>query len=405
VRRIAALGAAVFCGCASIGSPPGGPERTIPPELLRVTPESGAVNVRARGVVFEFDVVVNDRDVASRVLISPREGVPRVIWRRSRIEVRPRRGFRPNTAYSVTLLPGLTDLRSNAMPAGKTVVFSTGPTIPTFTVHGRVFDWPSQRVARSAMVEAIRRPDSLPYVGAADSTGQFVVGPLDEGTYTVRAMIDNNNNRALDPTEAWDSVTVVVSGTSPFVELLAAPRDTVPPRLLTVTPQDSVTVTASFDRFLHPEFPLAPASFRVVSADSTPLRILRVMTSAQADSLRRAAADTAAKPDTTAPSDSVRARLDSLLARRPSLPPSVAPPSPTVAPVTSAEPRPSKPPPIKDVVIGLDPLTPTQPGATYRVTAINARGLLGPPRTSDRVIVVPAARRDSTPPGGAVRPP
>ncbi|MEX2153338.1 MAG: Ig-like domain-containing protein [Gemmatimonadaceae bacterium] len=372
MRWIAALGAAVLCGCASIGSPPGGPERTTPPELVRVTPDSGAVNVRARGVVFAFDVVVNDRDVANRVLISPREGVPRVIWRRSRIEVRPRRGFRPNTAYSVTLLPGLTDLRNNAMPAGKTVVFSTGPAIPAFTVHGRVFDWPSQRVGRNAMVEVIRRPDSLPYVGAADSTGQFAVGPLDEGTYTVRAMIDNNNNRALDPSEAWDSLTVVISGTSPFVELLAAPRDTFPPRLLTVTSSDSATLTASFDRFLHPEFPLVPESFRVVNADSTPLRVMTV------------------------------ARADSLLARRPSLPPA---PAPGIAPVAGAEPRPSKPPPSKDVVIGLDPLTPLRPGATYRVTAINARGLLGPPRTSDRVVAVPVARRDSTPPRGAVRPP
>jgi hypothetical protein len=169
-----------------------------------------------------------------------------------------------------------------------------------------------------------------------------------------------------------------------------------------VTSSDSATLTASFDRFVHPEFPLVPESFRVVNADSTPLRILRVMTVARADSLRRASLDSAAARDTTAPSDTARARRDSLLARRPSLPPS---PAPGIAPVTGAEPRPSKPPPIKDVVIGLDPLTPLRPGATYRVTAINARGLLGPPRTSDRVVVVPVARRDSTPPGGAVRPP
>ena len=74
-----------------MGAPPGGPERTTPPVLERVTPDSGATNVRARGVMFEFDVVVNDRDVASYFLLSPREGSPRVIWRRDRVEVRPRR--------------------------------------------------------------------------------------------------------------------------------------------------------------------------------------------------------------------------------------------------------------------------------------------------------------------------
>src|SRR5687768_12321612 len=109
-----------------MGSPPGGPERLVPPVLTAVTPESGATNVRARGVMFEFDVVVNDRDVDNYFLMSPREGTPRVIWRRDRVEVRPRREFRPNTAYSVTLLPGLADLRGNAMKTGRSVVFSTG---------------------------------------------------------------------------------------------------------------------------------------------------------------------------------------------------------------------------------------------------------------------------------------
>lgn len=395
MRRIVPLIAVAVAGCANIGAPPGGPLRTTPPAIVRVTPDSGATNVRTRGVTFEFDVVVNDRDIAEYFLVSPREGAPRVTWRRSRVEVRPRRDFRPNTAYAVTLLPGLRDLRNNTMRAGRTVVFSTGPTIPPHAIFGRVFDWLNERVAPNALIEVIRRPDSLPYVGAADSTGQFAVGPLDEGTYSVRAILDNNKNRAIDPGEAWDSVSVVVRGTSPFLELLAAPRDTIAPRLLAVTSTDSVTLVASFDRPLHPGTPATLETFRVVAADSTRLRIVAVLTRAQADSAQRAvwggdstATDTTARPDTTREGG----RRDVIRA--------IAPPAPPLA----SQLRPSRPAPPKDLVIRLDPAAPLRSGAMYRVTAFNLRGLLGQTRTSDRVITVSPARRE-TPPAPTVRPP
>ena len=138
--------------------------------IVRVTPESGAVNVKDNNVVFEFDAIVNDRggqgDLSSLVRLSPRDGATSVRWRRNRIEVRPRRGFRPGTAYAVTLLPGVADLNGNATRVSRTVVFSTGPTIPAFAIHGRVFDWIGGRTAPDAPIEVIRLPDSLLYVSS-----------------------------------------------------------------------------------------------------------------------------------------------------------------------------------------------------------------------------------------------
>ncbi len=397
IRALVAVSVVIaVAGCASPGSPPGGPERSTPPVLLGTSPDSGSVNVQLRAVVFEFDEVVADRGgaqggIESLFLVSPTDGTPRVSWKRDRIEVRPRRNFRPNTAYSITLLPGISDLRGNVLRTGATVIFSTGPTIPPYLILGRVFDWMSERIAPNAFVQVIRQPDSLQYAGAADSTGQFAIGPLEEGTYVVRALIDNNRNRAVDPEEPWDSLTVAVRGTSPFLEMLAAPRDTIAPRLLTVSATDSVTLAASFDRPLDPDLPLTPASFRVQNADSTRLRIVRVQTRTQANA-ERAARDSAARRDTTRrdttaapPADVARARRDSLQAAGGATPGRVAPLLP------------SKRSPARDVVIRLDSLTPMRVGATYRVTAVNARGLLGHARTTDRVITVsPPARRDTT---------
>lgn len=374
-----------------MGAPPGGPERTTPPVLLSVSPESGMTNVRARDVTFEFDVVVNDRDLSRFFLLSPRDGAPRIDWHRDRVEVRPRRGFRPNTAYSITMLPGLTDLRGNAMTTGTSIIFSTGPTIPPFMVAGRVIDWVEERPAPNALVEVIRVVDSLPYVGAADSTGQFSIGPLDAGAYLVRAVRDNNNNRAVDVGEPWDTVSAQVRDSTPFVELLLAVRDTIPPRLLTVAARDSVTIRASFDRPVQWETPLDTTSFRVVRSDSTPLHIVAVTSARFADSLAQAARarqDSAARRDSTGRDTTVR---DTTAARRR---PNITD-LPALPPARRIEVKPSRPAPVRDVVIRLDSLTPLQAGATYRVTAFNVRGLLGPARTSDRTLTMPV-RRDTT---------
>jgi hypothetical protein len=366
------LAALVAAGCANIGAPPGGPTRTDPPVIVSVTPDSGAVNVRADEVTFTFDAVVSDRpggapSLEALFLVSPRDGTPRVSWERSRVEVRPRRGFRPNTAYSVTLLPGITDLRGNVSRATRTIVFSTGPTIPPYSIRGRAFDWIAERPAPNALVEVVRLSDSLVYVGMADSLGQFTIGPLASGGYVARLIIDNNRNRALDPSEPWDSVAVTVREVSPFIELLAAPRDTIGPRLLTVEVRDSISLVLGFDRPLDPASPLSPESFRVLAADSTRLTVTRAA---------------ARVPESTVP-DSVRRDTAVVSTSR------------------IAMPRPSVRAPSTIVTLQLDPAAPLRPGS-YRVTAVNARGLLGVLRSSDRVITVDQPQRPDT---TAARPP
>ena len=182
-RLIVFAGAIAGIACANLAQPPGGPQRKVPPVLVSVTPESGAVNVKDKSAVFSFDVIVDDRSgrggtLAGSFLVSPNEGGTVVNWKRDRVEVRPKRGFRAGIAYSVTMLPGVADLNRNVLRETRVTTFSTGPVIPPYSIQGRVFDWMTERTAGDARIDILRMPDSLPYVGVADSTGQFAVGPL-----------------------------------------------------------------------------------------------------------------------------------------------------------------------------------------------------------------------------------
>ena len=351
--------------CASQGDPPGGPPDAAPPVLVGIVPESGAVNTVPGRVEFRFDEVVSERpsgapSLEQMILISPSDGLPRVEWRRRTIAVRPRRDWKPNAVYTVTLLPGIADLRGNVMKAGASVIFATGPTIPDTRIAGTLYDWVAGTPARGGAIEAISLPDSIIYVTRTDSTGRFTLAHLPPGSYAFRAWIDANNDRDLDPREAYDSTSVALRDTATLT-LLAFVHDTLPPRINTVTVVDSMTLRVELNQPVDPEQAIDTTRFRLTAPDSSPIALRTVLA---ADAWDRARADSIARADTT---------------RR--TPPRQAPP-----PARDSVVLPRPVPVSRFVVVTGVPL---QPEISYRLVAVEVRNLLGRAGTSARVFTMP----------------
>jgi hypothetical protein len=259
------------------------------------------------------------------------------------------------------------------MRDGASVVFSTGPTIPTGRITGTAFDWVAERPAARALIQGVT-PDSVLYLAQSDSAGRFTLGPLPPGSYLVRAIIDQNGNRALDRNEAFDTARVEVPQRTPL-ELLTVQRDTLPPRILSVTPTDSVSLRVTFDRFLDPAQPPAVDAFRLAAADSSTIPVTRVLTP------REEQKETQTRAQATA--DSLR-RVDSLAGK-------VLPPRRPAAVPASAAPagpaRPTVPPPYTAVLLRLgQPLTPC---SSYRLSVSRARGLSSRSQGSERTFTTP----------------
>ena len=397
---IAVVAAWCVAACASTGAPPGGPEDHAPPQILSIVPESGKLNVRAKEIDFDFDEVVAQQalgatDLSRLFLISPRDGDVDVAWHRHRVTVKPHKGFRPNTAYNVIMLPGLGDLRNNTRKEGASVIFSTGPSVPRLGITGTVFDWAAQRIAASAYVVALPRADTtLAYLAIADSLGHFEIGPLDTGAYLVRALIDQNSNRVIDRNEKWDSAAVRVVDVRPGIELDAIERDSTPPLIASVTADDSVTFHLAFDKYLDPAMPLQPALVELRGADSSRMQVDRVQWALAFDVSKKAA-------DSARRADSVSRTRDT--SKVPTPPPAAAPPRPPVGlPGARPAPPPAKPKaptPEKVIVIVVSPTTPLVPGRSYRVTTRGLRNLVGHASEQTRPFQVPVPKppaRDST---------
>jgi hypothetical protein len=418
-RQAARLGLLVLAtACAAAQEPPGGPPDFTPPVLREIRPDSFAVLPGFRDpVVFGFDEVITERspnDLAKLVLISPRHEEIRVTWKRTRLEVRPGDGWRPDAVYRVMLLPGITDLRNNRLPGRPEVVFSTGPEIPDTRIDADVIDWAAGRLAAKGLLEAYPLPitdDSLAYVAQPDSSGVITLTRLPPGDYLLFGVVDENANNRRDRREAFDTLRVRLDSalTGAFWAFV---HDTLGPQLREVTRLDSVTTRVTFSQRLDPATEAATAVTVRLLPDSTPVPVTAVWTTAVHDSIakveaaardsaQRAAADSAAAGDSVAPpqAEPLRPPRDTAAA-----PP---PPLPRMEPRPGGRAQPGEPPdarqtavdtarvaallrqrpPLRDqVVVRL--ATPLVPGGRYLFEA-TAANLTGATATSRAVLAVP----------------
>ena len=236
--------------------PPGGPADGTPPLLIGTIPDSVRMLDGFDGwVEFRFDEIISEGtqpnfgtgngELERLVMLSPAPDsvIPRVQWKRNRLLVRPRDGWRPNTVYRIELAPGIRDIRepANVSQLASVITLATGGTLPGRYLIGRAVDWGTQRPVPLALIEALLLPDSLPYRTLADSNGRFAFGPLPRGTFLVGAVVDQDRNRRRGPKESWDTVRVTAA-TDVVGEIWAFPRDSTPPRIQSAERVDSFTI-------------------------------------------------------------------------------------------------------------------------------------------------------------------
>jgi hypothetical protein len=375
---------AVLLACARIEPPPGGPPDRAPPRLIATRPDSFAILPGFRGEAeFQFDEVISEGGTPNRgqgtggleklIIVSPTNNVPDVNWRRNRITVRPKEGWRPNRVYRVQLLPGVTDLRNNRAQKGAVLTFTTGAPRPQTTLQGVVVDWSTSRPAPGGLVVASLLPDSLAYRGVADSSGRFSLGPLPSGDYVVTGVLDQNQNQIQDSREAYGNGRVP-RGRSDVGELWVFVHDTTAPRIQTVTVDDSVSATVAFTQKLDPRQRLTPRDARLrVLPDSAPTAIASILPKPVDDSLNRRGA----RPDTTR-ADSLK--IDSLRPRPTPRQPARQRP-PTEAALTSR-------PPLFDQLVLRVP-RPWRPGTRLVLELRGVRNITGVAGNPVGVVAVP----------------
>lgn len=415
----AGLLTALAVACATVQQPPGGPPDPNPPVLLGVTPDSGVAVVGFDDeVIFEFDEVLTESGLDNLFTVSPRHREIRVSWKRKRVGIKPRDGWKPNVPYRITLAPGVTDLRNNRTDSGYEATFTTGGALPTTVITGNTVDWEGGRIAGQALIEAIRTEDSLTFLGSSDSVGTFTLEAVPPGRYLLSAAIDQNRNTLRDSRESFDTVTVSLDSTLSHDFWMFA-HDTVGPRIQQVSPIDSLAIGVDFNQSLALDLPGVETARVRLLPDSVPVAVAGIMWRAPFDSLRARERDSLAAVADSLRADSLAAAAaaaDTVVAdtaavadtavvagpppqRLPPVPP--PPAQPAEPPAAEEEPDPEqvrqqellaqRPALLRTIVILM--AQPLLPGERY-VVETRMRNLLGAEETSLRLLIVPVP--DST---------
>jgi Big-like domain-containing protein len=385
--------------CANPGDPPGGPPDTAPPAILAIRPDSGTIAPDLKGdAVIQFDEVIEEMaggpggrsgggaaglsGIERQVVLSPVAGPVKVTWHRTAIHIRPKEGWQRARVYRLELLPGIVDLRRNVLPTGRTILFSTGPALPSARLEGSAVLWVEQRTLPLALIQAVREPDTVAYLTVADSSGKFRLDGIPAGRYTVYAVHDQNGNRQRERREAYDSVAVTVDSAAQAV-LWAFVHDTAGPGLRSAEPADSLHTRLTFAQPLDPNAPIQSSRVQVLALpDSSPVPVEAVLSVAQYDSTKRTT-------DTTAARDSAAAGGPPPAAQR--APAVGRPPATAVQQDTSALRRllRTRPVPSDKIVVRVG--RPFAQGQKYLIRVLGAANLNGARADAQAVLTVPAA--------------
>lgn len=200
-----------FFSCARVSSPTGGAKDIFPPKVLKTSPDSLQRNVpvNTREVIIELDEWSVLKNPSNEVIITPTPGkMPQFFpsgMPAKKIKVKFSDDLKPNTTYTINFGESIQDNNENNPLSNYTLTFSTGPTIDSLKLSGKVVFALSNEVPKKARVALYPADSSFDwkksrplYLARVDSTGAYQMNYLFAQKYKAVAFSDENGNRIPD---------------------------------------------------------------------------------------------------------------------------------------------------------------------------------------------------------------
>ncbi|MFK7968909.1 MAG: Ig-like domain-containing protein [Bacteroidia bacterium] len=204
------LSALVFIlgACAQPGSPDGGPVDKTGPTVVKTTPEVGSVNIREAKLVIEFDEYVKKPAYDKEILISPfLKSRPKVKLNGKKVIIKFTEPLDLGVTYVVTLIDVKDFNNSNKMETPFQLAFSTGATIDSMEIEGKVENALGEGASEITIllfdadsVSAETLPNKRPaYITKTNKSGTFSLGYLRPGPFEIYGIRDGNGSRSYTP--------------------------------------------------------------------------------------------------------------------------------------------------------------------------------------------------------------
>ena len=221
----------LLMACASIGSPEGGPRDYTPPQVVKMSPESGSINFKGQKVEITFDEIINLKDQQKKVIISPAPKTqPMIRSVGKKLTVEFREPLEENTTYVIDFSNAIEDNNEGNRLDGYAFAFSTGDQIDTLAVSGIVLRANDLEPMQHIIVGLHSNLDDTAFtrlplerVSRTNDRGQFTIRNLKPGSYYVFALNDVDGDYRMARTEDIAFLdSIIVPTTSEYTS-----RDTV----------------------------------------------------------------------------------------------------------------------------------------------------------------------------------
>ncbi|GAB3567775.1 hypothetical protein GCM10027578_19250 [Spirosoma luteolum] len=188
--------------CAQVAQPPGGKKDTLAPTLVSSVPKLRQLNYSGKIVELEFDEYIRTENIQQKITITPQDSNTYLVKALpTGVRLTFAKPFLPNTTYTIDFADGIKDITENNIAKDAKVVFSTGNSIDSLYLTGRVIDDETRQPILGFVVGLFAPTDTLPinrkrpqYFDRTDSTGLFRIENVKAGRYKVYGFDDKDLN-------------------------------------------------------------------------------------------------------------------------------------------------------------------------------------------------------------------
>lgn len=221
-----------LAGCANIIPPGGGPRDTIPPIVINANPNNYSKQFNSYKIVLSFNEFIEVKDIAKNIIVSPLPtNSPFIDYKLKTITIKLRDILEPNTTYSLNFGNSIVDINESNPLINYTYVFSTGNSIDSCKLHGKVILAETgktdstliavlyQSISDTAVVKL--KPK---YITRLKGDGSFSFNYIPSGTYSIFAMPNDYAKKYNDSTKLFafsDSLVHLNNSSNQSVTLYA----------------------------------------------------------------------------------------------------------------------------------------------------------------------------------------
>ena len=193
------LGLFLLCACASLQTPQGGPRDLEPPKVLMENPKNLSKNFSGNKIEITFDEYFKLANEYSEISISPTiEIAPTFKIKQKTLEISLKDTLEKNTTYTLNFGKSIQDINEANALKNYSFVFSTGPTIDSLQIKGKVFNSSDNKPIFDATVfifpiakDSLFRKKKPAYFTNTDSAGNFSLKNLRVDQYKIYALKEN----------------------------------------------------------------------------------------------------------------------------------------------------------------------------------------------------------------------